>query len=68
VSEPAAQASSAISKTSIYVAAGRAVGAREPDQSARNPDYLAEALLGDPSKLEVTTRRCARSVAATTTR
>jgi methyltransferase (TIGR00027 family) len=29
------------------------VGAREPDSSARNPDYLAEKLLGDPSKLDV---------------
>ncbi len=35
------------------MAAGRAVGAREPDPSARNPDYLAEKLLGDPSKLDV---------------
>src|SRR5678816_4861019 len=42
-----------ISKTSIYVAAGRAVGAREPDPSARNPDYLAEKLLGDPAALNV---------------
>jgi methyltransferase (TIGR00027 family) len=51
VSEPANQPSPAISRTSIYVAAGRAVGAREPDPSVRNPDYLAEKLLGDPSKL-----------------
>ena len=42
-----------ISRTSIYVAAGRAVGAREPDPSAKNPDYLAEKLLGDPSKLQL---------------
>ncbi len=42
-----------ISKTSIYVAAGRAVGAREPDPSVRNPDYLAEQLLGDPARLNV---------------
>ena len=48
VTEPAK-----ISSTSIYVAAGRAVGAREPDPSAKNPDYLAEKLLGDPSKLEL---------------
>jgi hypothetical protein len=53
VSDPANQPSPGISKTSIYVAAGRAVGAREPDPSARNPDYLAEKLLGDPSKLDV---------------
>src|SRR5689334_7062966 len=30
----------------MYVAAGRALGAREPDESIRNPDYLAERLLG----------------------
>jgi methyltransferase (TIGR00027 family) len=42
-----------ISKTSIYVAAGRAIGAREPDPSVRNPDYLAEQLLGDPAALNV---------------
>ena len=42
-----------ISRTSIYVAAGRAIGAREPDPAARNPDFLAEKLLGDPSALEV---------------
>jgi methyltransferase (TIGR00027 family) len=42
-----------ISRTSIYVAAGRAVGAREPDPSARNPDGLAETLLGDPAALDV---------------
>ncbi len=34
------------SRTSLYVAAGRALGAREPDESVRNPDYLAERLLG----------------------
>jgi methyltransferase (TIGR00027 family) len=42
-----------ISRTSIYVAAGRAVGAREPDASARNPDYLAEKLLGDPAQIDL---------------
>ena len=42
-----------ISRTSIFVAAGRAVGAREPDPSVRNPDYLAEKLLGDPSTLDL---------------
>ena len=42
-----------VSKTSIYVAAGRAIGAREPDPSARNPDYLAEKLLGDPSAFQI---------------
>jgi methyltransferase (TIGR00027 family) len=42
-----------ISKTAIWVAAARAIGAREPDLVARNPDRLAGALLGDPSKLEL---------------
>ena len=51
--ESANQPSPPISKTSIYVAAARAVGAREPDPSARNPDYLAEKFLGDPSTLDV---------------
>jgi methyltransferase (TIGR00027 family) len=46
-------ASPGISRTSVYVAAGRAVGAREPDPSARNPDTLAEKLLGDPSSFDV---------------
>ena len=49
--EPVTPPSSGISRTSIYTAAGRAVGAREPDPAARNPDDLAEQLLGDPSKL-----------------
>lgn len=40
-----------ISKTAIWVAAARAIGAREPDPAVRNPDNLAEALLGDPSQL-----------------
>jgi methyltransferase (TIGR00027 family) len=35
-----------VSRTCLYVAAGRALGAREPDESIRNPDYLAERLLG----------------------
>ena len=53
MSESTRRSSPAISKTSIYTAAGRAVGAREPDLCARNPDYLAEKLLGDPSTLDV---------------
>jgi methyltransferase (TIGR00027 family) len=42
-----------ISKTAIWVAAARAVGAREPDPAVRNPDHLAEPLLGDPSELDL---------------
>src|SRR5689334_11027033 len=34
------------SRTSIMVAAGRAIGAREPDPSVRNPDSMAEIFLG----------------------
>jgi len=40
-----------ISKTAIWVAAARAVGARDPDPAVRNPDDLAEALLGAPAQL-----------------
>jgi len=43
----------AISKTAIWVAAARAIGAREPDPAVRNPDSLAEQLLGDPSQLDL---------------
>jgi methyltransferase (TIGR00027 family) len=35
------------------VAAGRALGAREPDGSIRNPDYLAERLLGPAERAMV---------------
>jgi methyltransferase (TIGR00027 family) len=42
-----------ISKTAIWVAAARAIGAREPDPAIRNPDHLAELLLGDPSQLNL---------------
>lgn len=41
-----------LSRTAVWVAAGRAVGAREPDEQARNPDFLAERLLGDLSYLD----------------
>ena len=34
------------SRTSILVAAARALGARDPDEKVRNPDHLAERLLG----------------------
>jgi len=36
------------SRTSITVAALRAFGAREPDPAVRNPDWLAERLIGLP--------------------
>jgi methyltransferase (TIGR00027 family) len=38
------------SRTSILTAAARAFGAREPDASVRNPDWLAERLIG-PAEL-----------------
>ena len=53
MSDTANPSTAGISRTCIYIAAGRAIGAREPDPSARNPDYLAEKLLGDPSTLNV---------------
>ena len=34
------------SKTSIWVLAARAIGARDPDPGVRNPDWVAEQLLG----------------------
>ncbi|HXB57314.1 MAG TPA: SAM-dependent methyltransferase [Vicinamibacteria bacterium] len=34
------------SKTSVLVMAARAIGARDPDPTVRNPDWLAEHLLG----------------------
>ncbi len=34
------------SRTSIWAAAARAIGAREPDARVRNPDLLAERLIG----------------------
>jgi methyltransferase (TIGR00027 family) len=37
----------------VYVAVGRAMGAREPDETLRNPDFLAERLLGDTAALGV---------------
>jgi methyltransferase (TIGR00027 family) len=36
----------AVSQTSIWAAAARAVGAREPDPRVRNPDWLAERFIG----------------------
>jgi len=38
------------SRTSILTAAARAFGSREPDASVRNPDWLAERLIG-PAEL-----------------
>jgi methyltransferase (TIGR00027 family) len=38
------------SRTSILTAAARALGSREPDASVRNPDWLAERLIG-PAEL-----------------
>jgi methyltransferase (TIGR00027 family) len=40
------------SRTSLMVAAARAFGAREPDASVRNPDYLAAQFLG-PEELQL---------------
>jgi len=40
------------SRTSILTAAARALGAREPDASVRNPDYLAGKLIG-PAELNL---------------
>ncbi|MEJ0099443.1 MAG: hypothetical protein WDO12_06760 [Pseudomonadota bacterium] len=50
-SKPPIGPQAGISKTAIWVAAARAVGAREPDPAVRNPDHLAERLLGDQASL-----------------
>ena len=42
-----------ISRTAVYVAAARAIGARDPELPARYLDIAAEALLGDPAALDV---------------
>lgn len=52
-SRPVATPSAPISRTAVYVAAARAIGAREPDPVTRNPDGIVERLLGDPSRLDV---------------
>jgi methyltransferase (TIGR00027 family) len=36
------------SRTSILTAAARALGSREPDASVRNPDWVADRLIGPP--------------------
>ncbi|HEY4359435.1 MAG TPA: SAM-dependent methyltransferase [Bryobacteraceae bacterium] len=43
-------AASSLSRTCLMVAAGRALGSREPDEGMRNPDYLADRLLGPEEK------------------
>jgi methyltransferase (TIGR00027 family) len=50
---PTAAQRATISRTAVWVAAARAIGAREPEPSVRNPDDLAAALLGDPSQLHI---------------
>jgi len=42
-----------LSKTAIWVAAARAIGAREPDLQVRNPDDLAGKLLGESAGLNL---------------
>jgi methyltransferase (TIGR00027 family) len=50
------------SKTCLYVAAGRALGAREPDEAVRNPDYLAERLMGPEERALVADQACVRAL------
>jgi methyltransferase (TIGR00027 family) len=40
------------SRTAIYVAAARAFGSRDPDAGVRNPDHLADKLIG-PDELKL---------------
>jgi methyltransferase (TIGR00027 family) len=50
--EPRSEESSltGVSKTAIWVAAARAIGAREPDLVVHNPDNVAAKLLGDDAR------------------
>jgi methyltransferase (TIGR00027 family) len=41
------------SKTSVLVLAGRALGTRDPDPTVRNPDWLAERLLGPEERAQI---------------
>ena len=50
------------SKTCLYVAAGRALGARDPDPAVRNPDYLAERLLGPEERALVSDQACVQAL------
>ena len=50
------------SKTCLYVAAGRALGARDPDPAVRNPDYLAERLMGSEERALVSEQACVRAL------
>jgi O-methyltransferase involved in polyketide biosynthesis len=50
------------SKTCLYVAAARALGAREPDLAVRNPDYLAERLLGPEERALVADQACVHAL------
>ena len=50
------------SKTCLYVAAGRALGARDPDPAVRNPDYLAERLLGPLERELVAEQACVQAL------
>jgi methyltransferase (TIGR00027 family) len=50
--EESRQGSGLLSRTSIMVAAARAFGSREPDESVRNPDAIADQLIG-PEELDL---------------
>jgi methyltransferase (TIGR00027 family) len=50
------------SRTSIVVAALRAFGAREPDASVRNPDFLAEQLVTDDELRLITEHPISRAL------
>jgi methyltransferase (TIGR00027 family) len=50
------------SKTCLYVAAGRALGARDPDLAVRNPDFLAERLMGPAERALVADQACVQAL------
>jgi len=50
------------SRTCLYVAAGRALGERDPDPAVRNPDYLAERLLGPAERALISDQACVQAL------
>jgi methyltransferase (TIGR00027 family) len=50
------------SRTSIWAAAARALGARDPDPTVRNPDWLAERLIGPAERALLAEQRVVQAL------
>jgi len=60
---PHGSSSPALSRTSLLVAAARAFGTHDPDPSIRNPDGLAEPLLGPEERARIEPHPISRALA-----